>query len=156
MVLALAAGTLNYAGITWLSGLSSWTHHHFRPFPHAMPLDAHEIRGWPTSEVLQALSDLRQKSLSPSELDSFVESTRSLDDEAFVDAAYRAWLGRAPDPSGRKDLPREPCGADPRPVHWSRKVTCGFPRNATLRLHHLGLQAELRPRLLRFEEETPR
>ncbi|HLE68764.1 MAG TPA: DUF4214 domain-containing protein [Vicinamibacteria bacterium] len=52
--------------------------------------------------MLQALSDLRQKSLSPSELDSFVESTRSLDDEAFVDAAYRAWLGREPDPSGRK------------------------------------------------------
>jgi len=48
VVLALAAGTLNYAGITWLSGLSSWTHHHFRPFPHAMPLEAHEIRGWPT------------------------------------------------------------------------------------------------------------
>jgi hypothetical protein len=102
VVLTLAAGTLNYAGITWPSGLSSWTHHHFRPFPHAMPLDAHEIRGWPTSEVLQALSDLRQKSLSPSELDSFVESTRRLDDEAFVDAAYRAWLGREPDPSGRK------------------------------------------------------
>ncbi len=101
VVLALTAGTLNYAGITWPSALSSWTHHHFSVFPHAMPLEAHEIRGWPTSQVLQALSDLRQQSLSPSELESFVESARGLDDEAFVEAAYREWLRREPDPAGR-------------------------------------------------------
>ena len=55
----------------------------------------------PMSEALQALSELREKSLSPSELESFVESTRALDDEAFVDAAYREWLRREPDPAGR-------------------------------------------------------
>ncbi len=109
-VLALAAGTLNYAGITWPSDLSPLTHNHLRPFPHAMPLEAHEIRGWPTREVLQALSDLRESSVSPSELESFVEGARGLDDEAFVDAAYREWLKRDPDPAGRKayveSLPR--------------------------------------------------
>ncbi len=101
-VLALAAGTLNYAGLTWPSALSPWTHNHFGSFPHAMPLEAHEIRGWPTSELLQALGDLRGRALSSSELERFDESTRGLDDEAFVDAAYREWLRRAPDPEGRK------------------------------------------------------
>ena len=101
VVLTLAAGTLNYAGLTWPSALSSWTHNHFRPFPHAMPLEANEISGWPTSEALQALIELREKSLSPSELESFIESTRGIDDEAFVDAAYREWLRREPDPAGR-------------------------------------------------------
>lgn len=101
VVLALAAGTLNYAGLTWPSALSCWTHHHFGSFPHAMPLEANELRGWPTSEVLQALSDLRGKALSSSELERFDDSTRGLDDEAFVDAAYRGWLRREPDPAGR-------------------------------------------------------
>jgi hypothetical protein len=100
-VLALASGGLNFAGITWSSGLSSWTHQHFRPFPHAMPLEAHEIGGWPTREVLQTLSDLRERLLSPGGPESFLESTRGLDDRAFVDAAYREWLARDPDPAGR-------------------------------------------------------
>ena len=102
VVLALVAGALNYAAITWPSSLSRWTHNHFRPFPHAMPLEAREMSGWPTTEVLRWLGELRQRSLARSDLESFVESARGLDDEAFVEAAYREWLKREPDPSGRK------------------------------------------------------
>jgi hypothetical protein len=102
LVLALIAGALNYTGITWPSALSSWTHNHLLPFPHAMPLEAHELRGWPTGDVLRTLGGLRRRSFAPSELGRFVESTRGLDDREFVDAAYREWLGRAPDPRGRE------------------------------------------------------
>ena len=101
VTLALAAGALNYAGITWHSGLSSWTHSHFQPFPHAVPLKANELGGWPTPEVLRALSDLRRTTFSRSELESFVEGARGLDDAAFVEAAYREWLRRESDPEGR-------------------------------------------------------
>jgi len=102
VVLAVAAGALNYTGITWPSALSSWTHNHLLPFPHAMPLEAHELRGWPTRDVLQTLSDLRRRSFSPSEPERFVETTRHLDDGGFVEAAYREWLGRDADPNGRE------------------------------------------------------
>jgi len=101
VVLALAAGTLNYAGITWSSAVSAWTHHHLRPFPHAMPLEANS-GPWPASEVLRALSDLRRTTFSISELEHFVEGTRGLDDEAFVEASFREWLRREADPPGRK------------------------------------------------------
>jgi hypothetical protein len=66
-----------------------------------MPLEAHELGGWPTREVLRALGDLRQRALFPSGLERFFESTRGLDDRGFVDAAYREWLRRDPDPQGR-------------------------------------------------------
>ncbi len=101
VALAVAAGALNYAGITWPSALSQWTHNHLLPFPHAMPLEAHELGGWPTREVLRSLGDLRRRSVSPSRLERFVEGARDLDDRAFVDAAYREWLRRDPDPEGR-------------------------------------------------------
>jgi hypothetical protein len=102
VVLTVAAGAINFAGITWPSRLSSWTHHHLHPFPHAMPLDARELRGWPTADVLRALGGLRKTSVSSSALESFVERSNRLDDAAFVEAAYREWLGRKPDPAGRK------------------------------------------------------
>jgi len=98
--LAVLAGMLNYAGITWPSRVSPWTHDHFRPFPHSMSLETHELGGWPTSAVLQSISDLREGAPSPSEVESFVQRTNGLADEAFVDAAYRKWLKREPDPAG--------------------------------------------------------
>jgi len=101
VVLALAAGTFNYAGITWPFAASFWTHDHFSPFPHAMPLAARELRGWPTADVLNALGDLRAKTPEPASVAIFLQSTRGLDDDAFVEATYRAWLRREPDPSGR-------------------------------------------------------
>lgn len=101
VAVALAAGALNHSGITWRSDLSGWTHHHFLLFPHAMPLEDRELRGWPTAEVLRALGGLRPNVPSPPELESFVESTSGLDDQAFVEVAYRAWLRRKPDPDGR-------------------------------------------------------
>jgi hypothetical protein len=99
---ALGAGTLNFAGITWPSALSSWTHHHHRPFPHAIPLEDRELRGWPTTEVLRALTELRRTEPSPGALSSFVEDSSGLGDEAFVESAYREWLRREPDPAGSK------------------------------------------------------
>ena len=98
-VLALVAGTLNYAGITWESRLSSLTHHHFDVFPHAMPLEERERKGWPTGEALKALSGLRPSS---SELGPFVEGTKSLDDARFVEAAYRRFLAREADSGSLK------------------------------------------------------
>ncbi len=99
---ALAASVLNYAGITWNSELSAWTHNHHNPFPHAMPLEEHERRGWPTTNVLETLGELRESAFSSSGLESFVERTRGLEDGAFVDETYRSWLGREADPEGRK------------------------------------------------------
>ncbi len=102
VALALVAGTFNYVGITWRSGLSSWTHNHFRPFPHAMPLEEHELRGWPWAKVLDGLDVLRPGAPSPAEIESFIEETSALEDEAFVEAAYRRWLRREADPPGRR------------------------------------------------------
>jgi hypothetical protein len=98
--LAVLAGILNYAGITWPFLASVWTHDHFRPFPHSMTVEARELRGWPTSAVLRALSDLREGEPSPSEIERFVSSTSSLEDADFVRAAYRRWLKREPDSAG--------------------------------------------------------
>jgi hypothetical protein len=98
-VFAVAMGALNYAGLTWKAELRAMTHHHFDVFPHAMPLEEHERRGWPTDEVLGTLVSLRP---SPSESAGFIESTKDLDDERFVDEAYRRFLRRDAEEAGRK------------------------------------------------------
>jgi hypothetical protein len=67
-----------------------------------MPLEGRELRGWPTAEVLDVLAELRTNAPTDSAVKIFLESTEGLDDSAFVESAYRSWLKREPDASGRR------------------------------------------------------
>jgi hypothetical protein len=110
VALALLAGTLNATGLTWPGPLSAVTHHHFGTFPHSMPLQPAETRGWPVEPVLDALSRLRDEVLQPpsrAEVDRFLEASRDLDVAAFLDEAYRWLLKREPDDAGLTSYRRE-------------------------------------------------
>ncbi|MGH9333756.1 MAG: hypothetical protein ACRD21_08405, partial [Vicinamibacteria bacterium] len=74
--LALAAGAINYVGLTWQSPLTAWTHHHFGTFPHNQPLRPSEMQGWPVDAVLDSLTEIRDKKLappSPADVERFIE-----------------------------------------------------------------------------------
>ena len=105
-VLALLAGGLNYAALTWETPLSRWAHPHFDPFPHTTPLSPSARSGWPVSELMISLAGIQPaagRRPEPGEIGRFLESTEAVDDNRFVRAAYRFLLRRDPDPAGLAD-----------------------------------------------------
>jgi len=101
--LALAAGCLNYAALTWETPLSRWAHPHFDPFPHTTPLSRSARSGWPVSEVMLWLARIQPaagRRPDPGEIGRFLKSAEAVDDDQFVRSAYRFLLRRDPDPAG--------------------------------------------------------